>query len=120
VTERRQERVGHLVQVEVARILLEEAKDPRLRQVTVTAVHMTGDLRLARVFVRNLEGPGARDATLRALARAGPFLRREVGRALGMRVVPELRFEYDTGLDTAWRVDELLADTAGGDEDDER
>ena len=118
MAERRQERVGHLVQAELGRILLEEAKDPRLQEVTITAVRMTPDLRVARVYVRNLAGPKAREGTLRALDRAGHFLRGEVGRALGMRVVPELRFEYDGGLDAAWRVDELLAQGGGDDEDD--
>ena len=45
------------------------------------------------------------------------FLRGEVGRALGLRVSPELRFEYDTTPDTARRVDDLLR--AGTDEEKE-
>jgi ribosome-binding factor A len=110
--ERRQERVAHLVQVELARVLLREAKDPRLREVTVTAVRMTADLRLARVYVRMLGGAAAREPALRALARATPFLRGAIGHALGMRVVPELRFEYDATPDTAERVDELLGEAA--------
>jgi ribosome-binding factor A len=120
VAERRRERVAHLVQAELARILLRDAKDPRLRDVTVTAVRMTADLRLARVFVRTLRGAAAREPALRALVRATPFLRGEIGHALGMRVVPELRFEYDTVPDTARRLDELLRGTkrAADDEDE--
>ena len=110
--ERRQERVAHLVQAELARVLLREAKDPRLREVTVTGVRMTADLRLARVYVRTLGGAPAREPALRALARATPFLRGEIGHALGMRVVPELRFEYDATPDTARRLDELLGEAA--------
>ena len=53
-----------------------------------------------------------------ALRRATPFLRRQLGRALGMRVTPELRFEYDTTPDTARRVDALLGETRHGDDDE--
>ena len=118
MAERRPERVAHLVQAELATLLLREANDPRLRDLTVTAVRMSGDLRVARVYVRALGDTGdARAAVQRALARAAPFLRARVGRALGLRVTPELRFEYDTQPDTARRVDELLR--AAKDEDAE-
>lgn len=105
--ERRPERVAHLVQAELAALLL-RAGDPRLREATITAVRMSPDLRLARVYVRTLGGAAARPAMLRGLARAAHFLRGEVGRALGLRVTPELRFEYDTMPDTAERVEALL------------
>ena len=107
MAERRPERVGHLVQAELAMQFL-RANDPRLREVTVTAVRMTPDLRVARVYVRTLGDPATRDALLRTLGKAAHFLRGEVGRAIGLRVTPELRFEYDTVPDTAARVDALL------------
>ena len=104
--ERRPARVAHLVQAELARLLLREVKDPRLQHVTVTAVRMSPDLRVANVYVRTL---GAGDAApLDALRRAAPFLRGEVGRALGLRVTPELRFAHDTVPDDAQRLDDLL------------
>ena len=109
MAERRQERVAHLVQAELGRLLLREAKDPRLREVTITAVRMTPDLRLARVYFRTLAVEEHPESALRALERAAHFLRSAVGRALGMRVTPELRFEYDTTPDTARRVETLLA-----------
>jgi ribosome-binding factor A len=122
MAERRPERVAHLVQSELARLLLREAKDPRLRLVTLTAVKMTPDLRVARVFVRTLDDTADRRAVVRALEHAAPFLRGEIGRALGLRVTPELRFAYDALPDTARRLDELLrgATPAGSDDDDDR
>ena len=109
MAERRPERVAHLVQAELASLFLRQANDPRLRDVNVTEVRMSPDLRVARVYVRTLDAaPEAREAALRALTRAAPFLRGQVGRALGLRVTPELRFEYDTQPDTARRVDDLL------------
>jgi ribosome-binding factor A len=108
MAERRPERVAHLVQGELAALFLRGTNDPRLRDVTVTGVRMSPDLRVARVYFRTLGTPDARAATVAALRRAAPFLRREVGHALGLRVTPELRFEYDTAPDTARRVDDLL------------
>src|SRR2546425_12650043 len=109
VAERRPERVAHLVQAELATLFLRQTNDPRLRDLTVTAVRMSPDLGVARVYVRTLGG-GAEErvAALRALGRAAAFLRGQVGRALGLRVTPELRFEWDTQPDTARRVDDLL------------
>ena len=111
MAERRPERVAHLVQAELARLFLRGTNDPRLHDVTVTAVRMSPDLRVARVYVRTLGGESTRPTTMKALARASHFLRGEVGHALGLRVTPELRFEYDTAPDTAQRVDDLLRGT---------
>jgi len=107
MAERRPERVAHMIQVELADLFL-RANDPRLHDVTVTAVRMSPDLRVARVYVRTLAGPEGRDEMLRAVGHAATFLRGAVGRALRLRVTPELRFEYDTTPDTARRLDDLL------------
>lgn len=117
MAERRQERVAHLLQAEMARLLLHEVRDPRLRDVTVTGVRITPDLRSARLYVRTLAGADAAGPALVALTKATPFLRGAIARALGLRVVPELRFEYDTLPDRARRVEELLAATPPGDKD---
>jgi len=108
MAERRPARVAHVVQSELASLLLRGAKDPRLQQVTVTAVRMTPDLRVAHVFFRTLGAPDTDGATQRALERASHYLRGEIGRRLGLRVTPELRFEYDTTPDTAQRLEDLL------------
>jgi ribosome-binding factor A len=101
------------VQAVLGRLLVEETRDPRLRGVNVTEVRMTGDLRTAHVYVRTL-APDVEVGTLRlALERAAPFLRARVGESLQLRYVPELRFEYDTLIDSARRVDALLASTRG-------
>lgn len=118
MADHRRERVEHLLRAELGTLLLREAKDPRLATVAVCEVRLTADLRQARVFYRLLDA-GDRAGVQRALERATPFLRARAGRALGLRVTPSLRFEYDTAPDTARRVDELLRDAAGGRDDDE-
>ena len=108
MADHRRERVEHLVRGELARLLQQEAKDPRLAAISVSDVRMTADLRQARVFFR-IVGDALDVATAtRALERATPFLRGAVSRALGLRVTPALVFEYDVTLDTARRLEELL------------
>ena len=87
--------------------------------MTVTAVRMSPDLHVARVYVRTLDDEHVRGEVLRALRGAARFLRSAVGHALGLRVTPELRFEYDTTPDTARRVDALLDETRPPRGDDE-
>jgi ribosome-binding factor A len=121
VAEHRRDRVAHLVRAELASLLLREARDPRLQAVTITAVRVTADLRVAHVHFRTLTPEAAPREAQAALRRATPFLRGALGRALRMRVTPELRFEYDTTPDTARRLDALLDEVrpAGPAEDDE-
>ena len=116
---RRPERVAHLVQAELARLLLEEVKNPLLRDAIVTLVRMTADLRQARVYFRLLDETADVKALTKSLERATPFLRTAAGRALGLRVTPSLTFEYDTTPDTARRVDELLRTVHHDDEEGE-
>src|SRR5262249_55310379 len=85
-----------------------EAHDPLLQAVTSTAVRVTADLRVAHVYFRTLTVEATPRETLKALARATPFLRSGLGRTLGMRVTPELRFEGDTTPDRARRLGTLL------------
>jgi len=108
MAERRLERVGQMVQAELARLLLTAVKDPRLREVTITGVRMSADLRHARVWFRTLGDPQTHDAVQKGLERASGFLRGEVGRALGMRNVPDFRWEWDDTPETARRVEDLL------------
>jgi ribosome-binding factor A len=119
MAERLPARVAHLVQSELAGLLLRDAKDPRLQNVTVTGVRMTPDLRVAHVFFRTLGAGDADGTTRRALERAAHYLRGEIGRSLGLRLTPELRFEYDTTPDTAQRLEDLLRAGSGRKPEDE-
>jgi ribosome-binding factor A len=82
--------------------------DPGIGLVILTRVQVTADLQLARVYYRTLGTDSARAETARALARATPFLRRQVGGRLRLRRVPELRFIFDEAVDQEDRVEQLL------------
>jgi ribosome-binding factor A len=105
---RRPERLAEGIREEVARIVASELKDPGLGFVTITRVEVTHDLGLARVLVGVLGDEAERRRSMAALERATGFVRRELGRRLRIRVVPEIEFRYDKGLDATDRVARLL------------
>ena len=88
-------------------MLLSEIKDPRVSGVTVTDVRVTRDLSYATVYV-GVDASGGRAAALEGLERAAGFIRREMGRRLHLRKIPEFRFEADETLSHASRIEELL------------
>lgn len=107
---RRADRVAEGIREEVATFLREGAKDPRLvALVTVTGVDVTRDLRHATVFVSMLGTDAERAATMEALASMAGHLRTHVGRALRLRVAPEIIFKVDQSVAHAARIESLLA-----------
>lgn len=101
-------RVGGQIQRELAQMIQQELRDPRVGFVTLSDVEVSRDLSHAKVFITLLDPKQDVAATLEALNKAGGFLRRSLGKRIVMRVVPELHFVYDSSLDTGARVDALL------------
>ena len=104
----RSERVGDQLRSEIAELLMHEIKEPSIGFVTVTEVQMSRDLRVAKVYVSVMGDAESRAATMAGLERASGYLRRQVGRRMRLRLVPELRFLVDDTLDRTERLDELL------------
>ncbi len=102
----RSERVADVIQRELARLLREEVRDPRIGFVTVTGVDLSPDLKHARVYVSVLGQD--HDGALSALEHATPFLRRQLARQSGLRFTPLLRFVFDASVETGGRVDSIL------------
>jgi len=95
---------------EIATFLANDVKDPRIvGLVTVTAVDVTRDLRHAKVFVSVLGSDSQRAATFDGLAGVATHLRGRVGRALRLRVAPEIEFRYDESVAHAAKIEQLLA-----------
>jgi ribosome-binding factor A len=117
---RRADRVAEAIREEVASYLATGVRDPRITGlVTVTGVDMTSDLRHARVYVSVLTGDDDRpavDTTLEALNDIGRRLKGEVGRALRLRLAPELEFRLDETVARASRIESLLAQLKNDDD----
>ena len=108
---RRPERVAEAIREEVTTFLAEDARDPRLvGLVTVTGVDVTRDLRHAKVYVSVMGSDDERRATMQGLESATGHLRTRIGRALRLRVAPEIAFRYDDTVSRAARIDALLAE----------
>jgi ribosome-binding factor A len=108
-------RVADGIRAELMDLLLRgEVRDPDAKGVMISEVKLTDDLRSARVMIRIADGTPAdevrRTRAVKALDRAGRFLRGAVGRKLALRHAPELRFFWDEGVDHALRVESLLAE----------
>jgi ribosome-binding factor A len=108
---RRADRVGEAIREEIATFLAESAKDPRIVGfVTVTGVEVSPDLRHAKVFVSVMGSEAEKAATFEGLASTASHLRSRVGRALRLRVAPEIHFREDESVARAARIESLLAD----------
>ena len=106
---RRTERVAEAIREEIARFLADGVKDPRVRGlVTVTGVDVTRDLRHAKVFVSVMGSDEERTETMAALGDVAGHLRGHVGRALRLRLAPELAFRPDASVGYAARIETLL------------
>ena len=103
-------RVGELIRHAVAEMLSRgEVHDPVLEGhlVTVPEVRMTGDLRLATIYVVPMGGRDVKDV-LEALERNKRFLRGEIAHRVNLKFAPEIRFRADERFDEAERIEKLL------------
>jgi len=104
----RPDRVADQIRGELAQLLAREVHDPGLGFVTLTRVHVSPDIQLARVFYTVLGDGTARRNSARALDRASAFLRRQIGARLRLKRVPELKFQYDEAVAGQDRIEQLL------------
>lgn len=103
---KRATRVADQIRMEVAEILMRKVRDPRLRNVTITDVAVTNDLRLARIYYTTLINGHSDRELAEGLAKANGFIRSELGQRLEIRYTPELVFHRDV---SGPRGDRILA-----------
>ena len=92
MTSHRNARLNEQFKREISQILSLRVRDPRVGRVLVTGARVTPDLWLARVFFRSLDEGREVDEVLAGLEAAAPFIRKELGKVLRVRRIPELRF----------------------------
>lgn len=105
---RRQERLADQIRIEVARMITEDLKDPRVGFATVTRVELSADLGRARILVSVLGNEEAQQKSLEGLRSAAGYVRREVTHRLRLRRAPEVAFQLDHGPEEAARIEGLL------------
>lgn len=106
----RPDRVGDQIRAEIAELITREVHDPGIGFLTITRVKVTPDLQQARVLYTTLGDDKARAETGKALERAKPFLRRQIGRRLRLKHVPALEFFYDESIAQQDRIERIMLD----------
>jgi ribosome-binding factor A len=104
----RPSRVGDQLRAEISDLLAREVHDPGIGFLTVTQVTVSPDLQVARVYYTTLGDERARRDTARALGRATPFLRRQLGSRLRLKRVPLLEFFFDESVERGDRIERIL------------
>lgn len=105
----RTRKIGELLQRELAMLVTRELSDPRVTQVTLTAVDVAPDLSHAKVFVTHLGGEEAAQKAVAGLNHAAGFLQRTLRDRVILRKVPALRFVYDESVEQGDNIERLLA-----------
>ncbi|MCC7041877.1 MAG: 30S ribosome-binding factor RbfA [Burkholderiales bacterium] len=111
----RAQRVGDEIQKELADLLRNEVKDPRVGRVTVTRVDVSADLAHATVHFTDLAGGEHGAEATHALQRTAGFLRSQLAHRLGLYSVPQLHFAYDDSIEAGMRLSQLIDDAVAAD-----
>jgi len=111
----RARRVADELQRELAQLLRDEVKDPRVSPVTITAVEVSADLSHAKVFVTHLAGRDEAAAAVAALQHTAGFLRTALSHRLNLYSVPQLHFAYDDSIESGMRMSQLIDDAIAAD-----
>ena len=113
----RTDRVADHLRRELATLIQFEMRDPRLGMVSVTDVEVSKDLSHARVFFTVLDANSRSEATevTEALNRAAGFMRTQLSKASSMRMVPQLRFYFDSSVGHSRHMEQLIEKAVAAD-----
>jgi len=105
---KRAERVADLIKREISEMLIRGIKDPRIGLVTITRVSLSDDLKVAKVYFSVLGEEEDRQRNLRGLNSAKGFIKREMGKRIHLRYMPEIIFKFDPSLEYADHINRLI------------
>ncbi|MBF6056959.1 MULTISPECIES: 30S ribosome-binding factor RbfA [Thiomicrorhabdus] len=104
-------RVAQEIKRTLAQLIVQEVKDPRFQKMTITECQISKDLSVAKIHFSligcNSEDPEVAE-TLQALQKAKGFFRSEIGKRLQLRIVPDLRFYFDTVPERVQHIEDLI------------
>ena len=103
----RPQRLGDLIQREVAELIRLDVRDPRVGMITITSVDVSPDLSHAKVFFTLID-QARLEGTLAGLKRSAGFLRSQLARRIKLYTTPELRFVYDESVERGDRLSRLI------------
>ena len=102
------EKVNNMIQRELSSILMMEVKDPHIGFCTITAVDITNDLSIAKVYVSFLNKNTKK--SMEALERSKGYIRSLLAKRLTIRKCPELHFVLDTSLEYGNKIETIISE----------
>ncbi len=105
---RRPQRLALQIQHEVSLMISRDMKDRRIGFVTVTGIHMSPDLRHAKIYVSLMGSENEKKESLETLNHAAGWIRHELGQRIRMKFTPEILFLTDTSQDYGEHIDRLI------------
>jgi ribosome-binding factor A len=117
---KRSEKVAEAVHEMVSRLIVKGLKDPRIGFVTITGVKVTDDLHLATIYFTVVGSDEERHATEAGLNSARGYIRKEMGKSLRMRYVPDIVFKYDVAVAYGSHIENILREIKSTEEADDK
>ena len=105
----RMKRINDRMKEVLSIVLLTKIEDPRLMNVSVTDVRVDRELDFANIYVSSLDNDTTPEEIIEALNRASGYLKYEISEEINVRIMPKLRFFWDSTPQKADRIDALLA-----------
>lgn len=108
-TYKRSARISDLIMKEISQMIIKgEIRDPRVGSAFITGAKVSDNLSDANIFFSVLEGSTDKKEVLKGLDSAKGFIKTALAKRLKMRKLPDIHFQYDTALETGYKVDEVL------------
>ena len=109
---KRSTRVADVIKNELSILIVQRVRDPQLRDISVSRVELSDDLRHAKIYYTSLQGSSVEGIVKKRLIKAKGFMRSHLAKMLNLRFTPELHFWYDETAEKVEEMENLLADIA--------
>jgi ribosome-binding factor A len=101
------ERINEEVKKEISTMIQNDLKDPRISGIiSVTKVHVTKDLKFAQIYISILGADKAE--VMEGIKSSAGFMRKELGKRMQIRILPELQFKLDESMEYGTHIDEVI------------
>ena len=110
--QKRATRVADVIKNELSILIIQRVRDPKLRDISISRVELSDDLRHAKIYYTSLQGNSVSEAVKKRLLKAAGFMRSHLAKVLNLRFTPELHFWYDETVEKVEKMEQLLADIA--------
>ena len=101
-------KVGDQILKEIADLLIKKVRDPRVKGATLTGIHLSNDLRHAKVYYSVLGDKEHAVRTLQGLDSARGFIKREIGLRTDLKYIPDIIFKHDPSLEKGTSMEQLF------------